>query len=214
MRRTTSSGTRAPSRPFPRLLAAIAALVVAAGLLTACGGGDEDETRTAPNGDKFNDADVAFATDMIPHHAQATEMANLTLGRKGLDPKIAGLAEEVRATQTVEIETMVDWLSAWGEPVPETAQDHANAHGGGGEMDHGDMPGMMSEDELSRLEAASGAEFERMWLEMMIEHHEGAVEMAATEEADGAFPGAVKLAEDIQSSQQKEIDLMQRLLDS
>ena len=197
-----------------KLIALVAVLAAAITTLTACGGGEETETRTAPNGDKFNDADVAFATDMIPHHAQATAMANLTLGRKGLDPKIAGLAEEVRATQTVEIETMVDWLSAWGEPVPETAQDHANAHGGGAEMDHGDMPGMMSEDELSRLEAASGAEFERMWLEMMIEHHEGAVELAATEETEGAFPPAVEMAEDIQSSQQKEIDLMQGLLDS
>ncbi len=100
--------------------------------LAACGGSAEDRTRTAANGDRFNDADVAFATDMIPHHAQATEMANLTLGRKGLDPRIARLAENVRATQTVEIEAMVDWLSAWDEPVPATAQDHAHAHGGGG----------------------------------------------------------------------------------
>ncbi len=73
---------------------------------------------------------------------------------------------------------------------------------------------MMSEDEMSRLEGAAGAEFETMWLEMMIEHHEGAVEMAATEESEGRFPEAVAMAEKIRSSQQREIDLMQGLLGS
>ena len=81
-------------------------------------------------------------------------------------------------------------------------------------MDMGDMPGMMSAEELDDLEAAEGAEFQTMWLEMMVKQHEGAIEMASTEEADGEFADAVAMAKSIQSSQQDEIDLMQGLLDS
>jgi uncharacterized protein (DUF305 family) len=82
------------------------------------------------------------------------------------------------------------------------------------DMGHDDMPGMMSADDMDALENASDSEFQDMWLEMMVEHHEGAVEMAETETEDGQFKDAVDLAGQIIDAQKQEIDTMQGLLDS
>jgi len=189
--------------------------------LAACG--DDayaNAEQTAANGDVFNDEDVAFATAMIPHHAQALVMVDLTRGRE-LSPQVQQLTEDIQAAQGPEIEKMVDWLTGWDQPVPETMRDHANAEDsdemGGHDMDDqtdSDMPGMMTDEELADLEAAQGQEFEDMWLEMMIEHHEGAIEMAKDEQADGAFQPAIDLAESIETSQQAEIDHMREKLAS
>ena len=196
-------------------LAVLGALLATTSLLTACGTDEpeqQQQTHTAANGDTFNDADVAFATDMIQHHAQALKMVDMTMVRD-LDPEVEQLAEDIRTTQVTEVETMVDWLTAWEKPVPETVQDHANAHGDG-ELEMDEMPGMLTDEQLDDLETARGAEFRSRWLEMMIEHHEGALDMAATEATDGEFADAVAMAESIQSSQKDEIELMQKLLGS
>lgn len=190
----------------------LVALLTAMSALTACGNDEADQkqqTHTALNGDKFNDSDVSFATDMIPHHAQATQMANLTMGRH-LDPEVQKLAEGIRTAQVGEIETMVGWLTDWGKRIPATAQDHA--HGDSGRQMHTDMPGMMTDEQMTELENAHGAEFQTMWLEMMIEHHEGAVEMARAEVEEGENAKAVTLAQEIISAQEDEISTMQGLL--
>ena len=192
--------------------------------LAACGddGNNKDAhaEQTAANGDVFNDADVDFATAMIPHHAQALAMVDLTRGRE-LSQQVQQLTEDIQAAQGPEIEKMVDWLTEWDQPVPETMRDHANAEDsdgmGGHDMDDetdSDMPGMMSDEELADLEDVQGQEFEDMWLEMMIEHHEGAIEMAKDEQSDGVFEPAIGLAESIETSQQAEIDHMRELLAS
>ena len=187
--------------------------------LAACGDDSDDGSnasaeRTAANGAVFNDADVEFATNMIPHHAQAIEMVTLTDTRT-LDPEVKQLANSIRDAQSPEVETMVDWLTAWGEEVPETSIDHANA---GHDMDmdsmDSDVPGMMSAEDMDDLEHASDEEFQDMWLEMMIEHHRGAIEMAETEQAEGKYPDAVSLAESIETSQEAEIDQIKQLLGS
>jgi uncharacterized protein (DUF305 family) len=185
-------------------------------LLVGCGDSTGTPTKTSQIG--HNDADVAFATGMIQHHAQALSMVDLTLGRD-LDPKVEQLAEDIRAAQAPEIETMADWLQDWDEPIPATVRDHVNAedHGGGhgatDETDTGmDMPGMMSAGDMAKLEQASDAEFQDMWLSMMMNHHEGAVEMAQTEQTDGQYEPAITLAEDIEKSQTAEIDAMRALL--
>lgn len=193
----------------------LTALLAAMSVLAACGNNDssEPETRTAANGDKINDADIEFATDMIQHHAQALAMVDLTIDRE-LDPEVQQLAEDIREAQGPEIEKMTDWLGDWDQPIPETVRDHANAHGDGElEMDS-DMPGMRSADDMTELEAAEGADFSQMWLEMMVEHHEGAIEMAQSEQSDGMFEPAVELAEEIESAQQDEISAMNNLLGS
>jgi uncharacterized protein (DUF305 family) len=149
----------------------VAALGLALGAgLTACG--DDDTTATAEvSTTEHNAADVAFATDMVQHHAQALSMVDLTMGRP-LDPEVQALAEQIRAAQAPEIEQMVDWLTSWDEEVPETVRDHANAGHDMGDMDMGDdmggmdsdMPGMMSAADMDALAAASDEEFQDMWL--------------------------------------------------
>lgn len=192
---------------FPRTLAAAAAALT----LTVAGC---SASESSTDGKAYNDADVDFASDMIQHHAQALQMVDLTLGRK-LDAEVVTLTEQIRTAQAPEIEKMADWLEDWDQPVPETSRDHANAHaqehGESVEMDT-DMPGMLSAKELESLESASGPEFQTMWLEMMIEHHEGAVEMAEAQVEEGSNAKAVALAEDIISTQEREISTMQDLL--
>lgn len=194
----------------------LATLLAAMFVMAACGDDDDTsahETDTAASGEEFNDADVEFATDMIQHHAQALSMVDLTTGRK-LTPEVEQLAEDIRMAQGPEIEQMTDWLTDWDQPIPETVRDHANAHGDGEmEMDS-DMPGMMSAEQMAELEAAKGPEFEQMWLEMMIEHHQGAIEMAQSEQAEGHHADAIDVAENIESAQQDEIATMEALLGS
>ena len=195
---------------------AAAALVLGLSLAsTGCGSDDSTEGTSVPvSATEHNEADVAFATDMIQHHAQALAMVDLTMGRD-LDPEVEALAEEIRAAQAPEIESMSDWLQEWGEQVPETVRDHANAGHDteGHEPDAGaELPGMMSAEDLTALENASDTEFQDMWVAMMVEHHEGAVEMAQAEQADGQYEPAVDLAGDIIDSQTAEIQTMTKLL--
>lgn len=219
--RTTSTPARAARPKRAGRLTGLVAYAVLALLLAGCGGGGDDAapeaTRTASNGDVFNDADVEFATAMIPHHAQALEMVAMTVERD-LDPEVAALTEEIRGAQVPEVEQMSDWLTAWDEDVPATSLDHANAHGDAhdqkGLEGTEDMPGMMSAEDMEALESSSDADFQALWLEMMVEHHRGAVEMARAEQNDGEFADAVALAESIESSQTAEIERMESLLDS
>lgn len=208
-------------RPALRRGIALAVTVTLPWVLISCGGrsdgtGSASDTRTAPNGDVINQADVRFATRMVPHHAQAVEMVTLT-DQRPLEPAAQQLAEEIRAARVPEVETMVDWLTSWGEEVPETSLDHANAgHGGSAATgpDLGsDIPGLVTGDEMAALEHAAGPEFQDLWLQLMLDHHRGAVEMARAEQQDGRFPEAIELAESIESSQQEQIERIEQLLE-
>ena len=200
----------------PRALAALTLGLALA--LAGCGDRDNDTGSPQTSGDGHNDADVTFATDMIQHHAQALSMVDLTTGRP-LDPQVEKLANDIRAAQAPAIEMMSDWLQEWGEEVPETMRDHAHAGDDMRDMSDDemagmdDLPGMMTQQEMAALEDASDAEFQDMWLEMMTEHHEGAVVMAETEQSDGSYELAVDLAGDIVSAQTAEIATMRRLVD-
>jgi uncharacterized protein (DUF305 family) len=185
-----------------RLLALLAALLLTFSL-AACG---DDSTESAdstasasPRG--HNEADVEFATDMIQHHSQALEMVNMAIGGD-LRPEVAQLADDIMAAQTPEVTTMTTWLEEWDEEIPETSMDHSG-HG----TNDMDMPGMASMEDMSALESASDAEFEQMFLMMMTEHHEGAIEMAETELADGQSAKAKKLAQQVIDSQTAEIEV-------
>ena len=210
----TPPGYIPPMRPS--LLGALA--LSAALALTACGA---DEQERVLSDTEHSDQDVAFATDMVQHHAQALSMVDLTLERP-LAPEVAALAEQVRDAQAPEIELMSDWLVDWDEEVPATMRDHSNAgHGdhsaaealeGMGQDGASDMPGMLTAEQLAELEDASDAEFEDLWLELMIAHHEGAVEMAEEQAAQGTYRPAVELAEDVVAGQTAEIEQMRELL--
>ncbi|MFW0153574.1 DUF305 domain-containing protein [Mycobacterium sp. smrl_JER01] len=173
-----------------------------------------------------NDADVAFAEGMIPHHQQAIEMSDMLLGKQGIDPDVVSLANEIKKAQGPEIEQMQRWLQDWGVSSSTSAPSTPATPGHdmpGHQMpsgDMGDMPGMsgggmgmMSEADLAALQNAQGAEATRLFLMQMIEHHEGAIMMAQREVDNGQFPAAVEMARNIVSSQQAEIDTMQGMLD-
>ena len=189
---------------------ALAALVLAALLsLAACGGDDSnpgasrDDSSAGASSEDFNDADVAFATEMIPHHQQAVEMAKIAADRAE-NPEVRRLAENIESAQEPEIQTMTQWLEDWGQETPSGSMDH-------GDMEHGEsqeMPGMMDEGQMEGLSKADGAAFDQMFVQMMIEHHEGAIEMARDEQANGKNAEAIALAKKIETDQQAEIATM------
>lgn len=181
----------------------LTALIVALALaLTGCGSNDQTGSSASTG---HNQQDVAFATDMVPHHLQAVQMAEMAQTQASSDP-VKTLADQIKAAQGPEIDTMSGWLKSWGEDVPDESM-------GGMEMESGNsMPGMMSDQVMSDLGAATGETFDQMWLESMIAHHEGAVQMADTEIADGKDPDAIALAKSIKAAQTTEIATMKKLL--
>jgi uncharacterized protein (DUF305 family) len=188
-------------------LARTATAVLAAGALIAgCSSDAEVDVAGVDEAtvNEADEADVAFAQGMIPHHAQALDMAGLVAERTS-NPEIVALAKQIEAAQDPEIQLMSAWLAEWGEevPDPDAASDH-------GSMDHGS--GMMTAAQMAELEAADGDEFDRLFLELMIEHHEGAIAMSEDVLARGAHPGVKDLAGEIIAAQQAEIDHMRSLL--
>lgn len=185
------------------LTAAFAAALLT---LTAC----SDDAGSAAG--EHNEADVTFAQQMIPHHEQAVEMAQMAASRAESE-EVKELAADIEAAQGPEIETMTGWLEDWDEELP--GDDMAGMDHGGGDMSGDDsMAGMMSPEDMGELEAASGLDFDQMFLTMMIEHHQGAIEMARTEQSDGEYADAIALAEEIESAQTEEIVVMEDLLGS
>ena len=194
-------------------LAGVAALALA---LTGCVtvntggsgggmGGMGDGMDDLPAG--VNRADAMFAMMMIPHHEQAVEMSELMLGRDDIDAEIVDLAEQIIAAQAPEIELMEGWLDDWG--VPSMGGAMGGGHGGHGD---GGPGGMMSDDDLDKIEEAQGDEAELLYLEGMIEHHEGAIDMAQDVLDDGESTEVAELADTIITTQQDEIDLMRDLI--
>lgn len=171
-------------------------------VLAACGGSDHEGH--SPKKDTFNRQDVKFATEMIPHHVQATEMAAMAKDRSE-NRNILDLAADIQKAQRPEIDIMSNWLDAWGKDMP----------GGHHSMeDMGDGEGMMSDTELAELDSKSGKAFDKQFLSLMIEHHEGAIAMAEVEEAKGKSADAIALAKKIQADQAREITLMESILKS
>lgn len=166
-----------------------------------------------------NQADVAFATGMIPHHGQAITMAQMALSTS-TNPKVKDLATAIKAAQDPEIQTMSGWLTGWAQPVPAATGGHDMSQMGSttsstsGSSTMGGMGGMMTDQEMEQLSKATGAAFDRMWLQMMVKHHQGAVAMSQTELATGTNPDAKQLAQAIIDSQTKEITTMTAALGS
>ncbi|GHC74811.1 lipoprotein [Nocardiopsis terrae] len=187
--------------PNRRVLTAIAAAFATALFAAACGNDGGDAPNTTSDSEEqtagFNEADVEFAQMMIPHHEQAVTMADLAGSRAG--EEVRALSEEIRDAQGPEIEQMETLLDAWGA-------------GTGDGTDHSGMAGMLSEEQMSELETAEGEDFDTLFLEYMVLHHEGAVDMARTELDEGVDPEALELAEEIIAAQESEIELMNEML--
>lgn len=224
--------------PSRRVLAAVAACGVVAAATVAgvalAGGSDgdsadepSDDARTVQPGAPGEDSrelsddeaaavgapehtpvDTAFVQDMIVHHSQALEMAALVADRTERTD-LPVLAERISVSQEAEIERLEQWLTERDESVPDDAArgDHAR---------HGGMPGMASPADLDRLAQAQGAAFDRLFLELMIAHHGGALTMVDDLYAAGGGlePAADGIAREIRVDQEVEIGRMQELLQS
>lgn len=157
----------------------------------------------------LNAAEVAFAQDMIAHHRQAIEMAALALDTgTAAGAGVVGLATRIDAAQDPEVQLMSGWLEAAGEPVTALDGDShdSDAHHGGS------MAGMMTAEQLDELAKLAGTAFDRRWLELMIEHHQGAIVQAEAIEDAGANADVLALAAQIIFAQEAEIAEMQGLL--
>jgi uncharacterized protein (DUF305 family) len=195
-----------------RSLAALAIVGVIG--LSACGDDSSSGTpgagdttmapaATNPAGADFNDADVVFAQSMIPHHEQAIEMADIALDPNVVaSDQVKALATRIKGGQDPEIAMMTGWLTAWGQPMSMDAAGH----------DMGSMDGMMSSTEMDEMGAMTGTDFDKMWMELMIRHHEGAIAMAQTVKTDGQNPDVLALADQVITAQQGEIDEMKAIL--
>ena len=170
-------------------------------------------TSTAPSQSAaaFNAADEMFVTMMIPHHQQAIEMADLAAAN-ATSPEVKALATQIKAAQDPEIQTMTQWLTTWGAPtMMATPSNGGTDHGG---MDMGGMTeaGMMSAEDMAALAKATGADFDTMWVQMMIAHHQGAITMAQQVAETTTNPDVKAMADAIIAGQTTEITTMQKLL--
>ncbi len=179
-----------------------AALVV---VVTACGSNNSGgaDTTSTNKVTTFNDADVMFAQMMIPHHEQAIEMSDMALDpTMGANQQILDLATQIKNAQDPEISQMKNLLSTWKQPV---AADS--------EMDHSSMmSGMMTADEMAEMGKKMGREFDSAWAEAMIDHNEGAIDMANTVLKEGTNTEIRALASAIVAGQQTEIQTLRGLL--
>jgi uncharacterized protein (DUF305 family) len=147
-------------------------------------------------------ADVMFAQMMIPHHEQALELADMALDPTLMaSEQVKVLASQIKAAQDPEIDVMTQWLSEWDQPLMDMSEDHSMT-----------MEGMLSVDELSALGQMNGEEFDQAWIQAMIAHHKGAIEMADTVKAAGASALVQELADAIIQAQKSEIDTLELLL--
>lgn len=196
--------------PFIAVSAAAAAVLT----LSACGttgsndvsrgmndGGSTKATQTAAP----NNAEVAFVTNMIPHHTQAASMADMAT-TQAASAQVKQLATKIKADQQPQLKTMHGQMTGWGIPVQAMGEGHDMGTMGAG------MNGMMTSTQMGALGKARGAQFDRMWLQMMIKHHQGAVSMSRTELSQASNPDNKKLAQSIIDAQTVEITQMTSMM--
>jgi uncharacterized protein (DUF305 family) len=158
---------------------------------------------------EWNDDDAMFVQMMIPHHAQALEMCELAQTR-ARDERVVSLARRIKGAQGPEILSMSSWLQARDLDVPESMED-VPGHGGHSGMT---MPGMLSDAQMKELARAEGRRFDELFLDGMIQHHQGAIDMADGALTSGTDLLANELASDISTGQAAEIDRMREIRQS
>ena len=165
-----------------------------------------DDEAAAVEAPEHTAADTAFMQDMIVHHQQALAMTALVDDRTRRDD-LPVLAERITETHATEIAQMEQWRTDRGEDVPAEDTDHEA---------HGEMPGIATAEQLEALEEARGAAFDRLFLDLMIAHHQGALTMVADlrEDGGGLEPATDRFARDTDADQTIEITRMQELLDT
>lgn len=198
--------------------------LLAVGLaLNACGGDGTDGSTaagSAPTGTptpagtvaagSHNDADLAFVSMMVPHHAQAIKMSDLILARDDVDPEVRDFATAITAVQGPQADQLRGWLAGWADPNATSDGDMDMSAMGG--MDHAETMPMLSTDQMDKVRQASPEKATRLYLDYMVAHHTSAVEMAQTEMADGANAEAVEMAAELITAQAAQIADLDALL--
>lgn len=187
------------------VIASVAGVLALAGCSGGAGSGGQDApaqplAAVAPG--PFNAADVEFAKSMIPHQQQAADLAALADGRTA-DPEVTGFAARIRDAQDPVIARLSALLEAWGQPAPEDPGLHLGAPGA--------APGMLTVQEMADLEAASGAQFDERFLDMMERHQKGALDAADAQRSAGTNAQAREVADGLAAARQGEIGEIQRL---
>lgn len=166
----------------------------------------------------YTDADVVFMQGMIVHHQQAVEMAKLIKDRSNTE-EIVAIGGRIEASQADEIKFMNDWLSERGEKTVMVGSGHEGHnmgdHSNHAMVDHSTMSGMATPAQMEALAAAEGTEFDRLFLTLMIAHHEGAIDMVdelLSQPGSAADPILYRFVGDIDNDQKAEIDRMDTLL--
>ena len=195
-------------KPLIAMVAASAAVATAL-FLSSCSSPASDDhagsaSSTAAQHATNNAADTTFATDMIPHHEQAVQMAGL-VPQRSTNPAVVKLAADISAAQGPEIQTMKSFLVKWNAGTDD-------GHQGMTVAPNMQMQGMVDDATMTKLASLTGADFDKLFLQSMIGHHEGAITMANTELADGANADAKGLAQQIVTAQQAEIIQMKQML--
>lgn len=205
------------TRPRLHLPAATLALALATGAPLQAQTTGASPTRPAAAAARAKDhvdADVHFMRGMIHHHQQALEMAAMAPTHSS-NERLQLLARKIDLSQRDEIAAMKRWLEDRKIPVADEHAHHGAHAASAADATH--MPGMLSPEQMARLDRARGPEFDRLFLEFMIQHHLGALQMVKElYEAPGAGqePVLFQFASDVDADQRAEIDLMQRLLDT
>ncbi len=202
------------ARPVARariaaVFAAVFAVPLTAGMLTACGGpSDRPPAPSSPDQSSeqadHNADDIAFARNMIPHHQQAVQMAQM-VPTNTTNPRVNALADQIITNEAPGIQAFRTFLMQWQDVE---GRDSTSTAGGQ------DIPmaGMVEAATMSRLQSLTGPDFDRLWLTSMIDHHRGAVAMAQDEVAHGRNADVIYLARKIIATQQPEIDQMKQML--
>ncbi|MEU7824790.1 DUF305 domain-containing protein [Catellatospora sp. NPDC049133] len=195
---------------------ALTAALITASTVVGCAGTQTTQSAPVPAvaqpspTQQFNDTDVQFLQQMIPHHQQALMMAQMA-AQKAADADVKQLAVEIEQEQKPEIEQMSAWLQQWGKPVPSMGPGMA-LPSMSPPMGRGMMPSMGPMPDMGQMQNMTGEQFDQMFLQMMIAHHEDAVAMAKAEIAGGANPAVKQLAAKIQASQTAQIQQMRQML--
>jgi uncharacterized protein (DUF305 family) len=193
------------TRPLRRHRAVLAGPAVGLALVLSACGGESDTAAQAGAGTgsaaatSYSEGDVMFAQQMIPHHQQVVELAELA-ATKASDPELRAFAAQLQASESKVVGELTGMLTGWGKP---TAME---------DMSHQEMPGMASEQDMSSLASLSGAGFDRRFTQMMITHHIGASQLTMTEQQTGSSTQAKAIAAQLLQTQTEQVTQLQTIL--
>jgi uncharacterized protein (DUF305 family) len=169
-------------------------------MLGGCGGD--------PNG--HNEADVEFASDVAAHHAQTVHLVNLTLGRPSVGGGVSRLADQARMRRLTEIDDVSRWLTSWNQKVPETGLEHRDE--GKHVAFDASIPGVLTSAQTKALASHAGPGFRAAWLDRLIAHERGAIEIASAEVEQGQNARAVAFAKKDRAAHRAQLADLKRLL--